>query len=178
MERILQSEEVRLRLLKQAAELPLSPGIYLMKDKSGRVIYVGKSKRLKNRVSQYFQNNDKNPKTERMVSLVHHFDTILCDTEIEALSLENSLIKQYQKLFSMDDVELEFSQEALDAVAELALDRHTGARGLRAILESAMTKLMYEIPSRADIDTVVITADTVKGGEPTLVLKRDTVEAI
>lgn len=101
MERILQSEEVRLRLLKQAAELPLSPGIYLMKDKSGRVIYVGKSKRLKNRVSQYFQNNDKNPKTERMVSLVHHFDTILCDTEIEALSLENSLIKQYSPKYNI-----------------------------------------------------------------------------
>lgn len=101
MERALQSEEVRLRLLKQASELPLSPGVYLMKDKGGKVIYVGKSKRLKNRVSQYFQNNDKNSKTERMVSLVHHFDTILCDTEIEALSLENSLIKQYSPKYNI-----------------------------------------------------------------------------
>ena len=69
----------------------------------------------------------------------------------------NSLVKQYQKLFSMDDVELEFSEDAMDAIAELALERNTGARGLRAILESAMTKLMYEIPSRRDVAKVIIT---------------------
>ena len=89
----------------------------------------------------------------------------------------NSLIKQYQKLFSMDDVELEFSQEALDAVAELALDRHTGARGLRAILESAMTKLMYEIPSRRDVAKVIITPACIrKNGDCEFVYRKDLID--
>ena len=91
---------------------------------------------------------------------------------------KNSIVKQYAKLFEMDGVKLEFADGALEAVANLALERNTGARGLRAIMESMMTSIMYEIPSRADIETVVITADTVKGGEPKLLLKRDTAEAI
>lgn len=82
-------------LLEKANSLPRSPGVYLMKDKSGRVIYVGKSRSLKNRVSQYFQQGEKNVKTARMVSRVADFAYILTDTEIEALTLENSLIKQY-----------------------------------------------------------------------------------
>ena len=65
-----------------------------MKDKHGSVIYVGKSRKLKNRVSQYFQNSKKNTKTFKMVNSVDNFDYIVCKTEIEALSLENSLIKQ------------------------------------------------------------------------------------
>jgi ATP-dependent Clp protease ATP-binding subunit ClpX len=69
---------------------------------------------------------------------------------------KNALVKQYQKLFDLDDVELEFSLEALDAVADLALDRGTGARGLRAIMESVLLGVMYEIPSRADIAKVTI----------------------
>ena len=90
----------------------------------------------------------------------------------------NSLVKQYQKLFGMDDVELEFSQEALDAVAELALERNTGARGLRAILESAMTKLMYEIPSRRDIAKVIITPACIRReGECEFVYRRDLIES-
>ena len=90
----------------------------------------------------------------------------------------NSLVKQYQKLFGMDDVELEFSQEALEAVAELALERNTGARGLRAILESAMTKLMYEIPSRRDIAKVIITPACIRReGECEFVYRRDLIES-
>jgi ATP-dependent Clp protease ATP-binding subunit ClpX len=69
---------------------------------------------------------------------------------------KNALVKQYQKLFDLDDVELEFSADALDAVADLALDRGTGARGLRAIMESVLLGVMYEIPSRADIAKVTI----------------------
>ena len=61
-------------LLEKANGLPFSPGVYIMKDRSGRVIYVGKSRRLKARVSQYFQNSEKNAKTARMVSLVYDFD--------------------------------------------------------------------------------------------------------
>ena len=88
-------EQTIARLLEKAHTLPLCPGVYVMRDRTGRVIYVGKSKKLKNRVMQYFQNSEKNAKTARMVSLVRDFDYYLCDTEIEALSLENTLIKQY-----------------------------------------------------------------------------------
>ena len=92
---------LRETLLDRANHLPSVPGVYIMRDKNDRVIYVGKSKKLKNRVSQYFQLNEKNAKTAKMVSQVHHFDTILCDTEIEALSLENSLIKQYAPKYNI-----------------------------------------------------------------------------
>ncbi len=88
-------------LLSKANSLPLSPGVYIMKDKSGKVIYVGKSRKLKNRVSQYFQNSKKNIKTSRMVSLADDFDFIICDTEIEALTLENTLIKQYSPKYNI-----------------------------------------------------------------------------
>jgi len=89
------------RLLDKANSLPLCPGVYMMKDAAGKVIYVGKSRKLKNRVSQYFQNSEKNTKTARMVDRVQDFDYILCETEIEALSLENTLIKQYTPKYNI-----------------------------------------------------------------------------
>ena len=89
------------KLLDKANSLPLVPGVYIMKDSRGKVIYVGKSRKLKNRVSQYFQNNLKNTKTAKMVASVENFDYILCKTEIEALSLENSLIKQYSPKYNI-----------------------------------------------------------------------------
>ena len=92
---IKESVDRREHLLKKANELPLCPGVYVMKNASGKVIYVGKSRKLKNRVSQYFQNGTKSIKTERMASSVFDFDYYICNTEIEALSLENTLIKQY-----------------------------------------------------------------------------------
>ena len=84
-------------LRAKANDLPLAPGVYLMMDKTGKVIYVGKAKKLKNRVSQYFQENNAshNEKTRRMVSQVDRFDTIFVSSEFEALILENSLIKQH-----------------------------------------------------------------------------------
>ncbi len=83
---------------------------------------------------------------------------------------KNALVKQYQKMFTLDGVELEFDEEALAAIAELALDRGTGARGLRAILEEVLQPVMFDLPSREDIATVVITADVVgKKAEPTLI---------
>ncbi len=94
-------EEERRRLLERANSLPLCPGVYIMKDKSGTVIYVGKSRKLKNRVSQYFQNSEKNLKTARMVAAVRDFEYFLCDTEIEALTLENTLIKQYAPKYNI-----------------------------------------------------------------------------
>ncbi len=87
---------------------------------------------------------------------------------------KNSLIKQYEKLFGMDGVKLSFETEALDAVAELALERNTGARGLRSIMENAMTEIMYEIPSRSDVGEVVITSECIKGeGKSKYVLLRE-----
>ncbi|MHA7177773.1 ATP-dependent Clp protease ATP-binding subunit ClpX [Arthrobacter sp. Sr24] len=83
---------------------------------------------------------------------------------------KNALVKQYQKMFTLDGVDLEFDDEAMTAIAELALDRGTGARGLRAILEEVLQPVMFDLPSREDIATVVITADVVaKKAEPTLI---------
>ncbi len=96
-----QSLQNRQKLLDKANTLPLTPGVYIMRDRTGKVIYVGKSRKLKNRVSQYFQNSEKNAKTARMVSLVADFDYYLCDNEIEALSLENVLIKQYTPKYNI-----------------------------------------------------------------------------
>lgn len=79
----------------------MSPGVYIMRDKNAKVIYVGKSRKLKNRVSQYFQNSEKNLKTARMVQAVCDFDYYVCDSEIEALSLENTLIKQYTPKYNI-----------------------------------------------------------------------------
>ena len=79
----------------------------------------------------------------------------------------SSLTKQYEKLFEMDGVKLTFTPEALDTVASLALERNTGARGLRSILEKAMTDIMYEVPSRDDILSVEITPECIRGtGKP------------
>ena len=95
------SEQRLCELLEKANALPLCPGVYIMKDKRAKVIYVGKSRKLKNRVSQYFQNSRKNIKTERMVRLVEDFEYIVCSSEIEALSLENTLIKQYSPKYNI-----------------------------------------------------------------------------
>ncbi|MBQ9428505.1 MAG: excinuclease ABC subunit UvrC [Clostridia bacterium] len=97
-------EKVRERtayLLEKANSLPLRPGVYIMKNASGAVIYVGKSRKLKNRVSQYFQNSEKNIKTAKMVASVFDFDFYLCDTEMEALTLENVLIKEYSPKYNI-----------------------------------------------------------------------------
>ena len=89
------------RLLEKANTLPQRPGVYIMKNAGGNVIYVGKSRKLKNRVTSYFRNGDKTPKTARMVSSVKEFDYYVCDTEIEALTLENTLIKQYSPKYNI-----------------------------------------------------------------------------
>ena len=84
---------------------------------------------------------------------------------------KNALVKQYKKLFEMDDVTLEFEKEALLQVAKKAMERKTGARGLRAILEEIMLNVMYDIPSRTDVKKCVITRDTVANkSEPILML--------
>jgi ATP-dependent Clp protease ATP-binding subunit ClpX len=83
---------------------------------------------------------------------------------------KNALIKQYKKFFEFEDVELEFSDDALAAVADQALLRGTGARGLRAILEEVLLSVMYDLPSRTDVEKVVITGEVVlEKVNPTLV---------
>ena len=89
-------------LKEKALSLPLSPGVYIMKDKDDKVIYVGKAKKLKNRVSQYFQESaSHNAKTRIMVSKVDHFDVIVAASEFEALVLECSLIKRHQPKYNI-----------------------------------------------------------------------------
>ncbi len=83
-------------LKEKANSLPLAPGVYIMRDKSNQVIYVGKAKKLKNRVSQYFLDTaSHSPKTRMMISKIDHFDVIVAASEFEALVLESSLIKQH-----------------------------------------------------------------------------------
>ncbi|MEG0012848.1 MAG: ATP-dependent Clp protease ATP-binding subunit ClpX [Cellulosilyticaceae bacterium] len=88
---------------------------------------------------------------------------------------KNALTKQYVKLFEMDNVEIEFEKEALASVAHMAIERQTGARGLRAILEDVMRNVMYEVPSIADtINKVIITKEVItKEAEPTLILAEE-----
>ena len=85
---------------------------------------------------------------------------------------KNALAKQYKKLLALDYVELEIRKDALDAIAQKAVERKIGARGLRSIMESIMTKIMYRIPSDLSIRRVIITPESVGGGEPEIV--RDT----
>ncbi|HHX84738.1 MAG TPA: ATP-dependent Clp protease ATP-binding subunit ClpX [Actinomycetales bacterium] len=83
---------------------------------------------------------------------------------------KNALVKQYSRLFEMDDVELEFTQDALEAVADQAILRGTGARGLRAIMEEVLLPVMYDIPGRDDVARVVVTGETVRDNVlPTIV---------
>ena len=89
-------------LKEKASALPLSPGVYIMRDKHNNVIYVGKAKKLKNRVSQYFVNTvSHSPKTRLMVSHIDHFDVIVAASEFEALVLECSLIKRYMPKYNI-----------------------------------------------------------------------------
>ncbi len=89
------------RLRDKANSLPMQPGVYIMKNSDGGVIYVGKSKKLKNRVSSYFTGQSHSYKTAKMVSLVRDFDYIVCKTEIEALTLENVLIKKHSPKYNI-----------------------------------------------------------------------------
>jgi ATP-dependent Clp protease ATP-binding subunit ClpX len=86
----------------------------------------------------------------------------------------NALIKQYQKLFELDGVELEFQPEAIQAIADKALERQTGARGLRAIIEEILLHAMYDVPSRGDVAKVIVTGEVVTGeSAPTLITQSE-----
>jgi ATP-dependent Clp protease ATP-binding subunit ClpX len=83
---------------------------------------------------------------------------------------KNALVKQYKKLFEMDNVELDFKQEALELIADEAIKRNTGARGLRAILEDMMRDIMFDIPSKEEISKVIVTEETIKSKKLELVI--------
>lgn len=85
---------------------------------------------------------------------------------------KNALIRRYQKLLGMDNVELVFEKKAVSAIAKKAIERNTGARGLRAIIEKIMTKVMYEIPGMKDVARCTVTEDTVLKGEPPLLERK------
>lgn len=90
-----------MEIKEKLQKLPLSPGVYIMKDKFGNIIYIGKAKRLKNRVSQYFLNKNHTDKVKSMVSQVADFDYILTNSELDALVLECNLIKKHQPFYNI-----------------------------------------------------------------------------
>lgn len=143
-------DERRAELLGKANKLPLRPGVYIMRDKNDKVIYVGKSRALKNRVSQYFHESaHHNEKTRRMVSNVFRFDYILTDTEIEALSLENGLIKQYTPKYNIrlkDSKTYPYLKLTLnDPFPKLSVTRKRLADGARYFGPYSSTAAVYSI---------------------------------
>ena len=90
---------------------------------------------------------------------------------------KNALVKQYQKLLEMDDVELEFKYDALEAIVDKAIERKTGARGLRSIIEEIMRDIMFDVPTNPKIEKCIITKDTVeKKAGPELVINENKVD--
>ena len=89
---------------------------------------------------------------------------------------KNALVKQYQKLFEMDDVELTFEKDAIEAIADKAFERKTGARGLRSIMEGVMMDTMYEIPSDDTIESCVVTKEAVNGTSKPLVIHGESIK--
>ena len=94
------------------------------------------------------------------------------DTALAARRAQNALIKQYQYLFELDGAELSFEEDALAAIARLAVERKTGARGLRATLEAALMDIMFDLPSSPDIVSCVVTKDAVTKGAKPLIKKQ------
>ena len=85
---------------------------------------------------------------------------------------KNAITKQYEKLLAMEGVKLVFERDALEAIAQKACDKGTGARGLRSIIEKLMLDMMFDLPSRSDVETCVITRKTVESGEPELIKRK------
>lgn len=91
---------------------------------------------------------------------------------------KNSLLKQYQKMFDIENVKLKFTEKAIEAIAETAISRESGARGLRAIVEEIMMDLMFQIPSRKDVLEVIVTDETVYKNEPPVTILKSEIEKI
>ncbi|MBR6427499.1 MAG: GIY-YIG nuclease family protein, partial [Clostridia bacterium] len=149
------NEDSRIDYLRgKALSLPLSPGVYLMKDQSGRIIYVGKSRALKNRVSSYFTDiGGHTVKTMAMVNRVYDFDVMLTDTEIEALALENRLIKLYVPRFNIklkDGKNYPYIRlSAGDEYPRLSVERTRKSDGARYFGPYSGTNVAYSILNTA-----------------------------
>ncbi|MBQ6997098.1 MAG: excinuclease ABC subunit UvrC [Oscillospiraceae bacterium] len=139
------------QLKEKARSLPMQPGVYIMRDKSDKVIYVGKAKKLKNRVSQYFVDTvSHSPKTRIMVSKIDHFDVIIAASEFEALVLECSLIKRHMPKYNIllkDDkgypylrLDMREAYPKLSLVSKLANDgaSYFGPYGSRSVTQSVL----------------------------------------
>lgn len=162
LRRFIHGETMDIHQLKDhAASLPLEPGVYIMKDISQTVIYVGKAKKLRNRVSQYFQDTaSHSPKTRLMVSKIDHFDVIVAGSEFEALILECSLIKRYMPKYNIllkDDkgfpyIRLDSNQEypTLSLVSKVLNDdgEYYGPFGSRNATQSLLDgiRLAFKLP--------------------------------
>lgn len=148
-------------LKQKALSLPLSPGVYLMKDKSDQVIYVGKAKKLKNRVSQYFQETAAHSvKTRTMVAHVDHFDVIVAQSEFEALVLECSLIKRHMPKYNIllkDDkgfpyIRLDMNEQypTISMVSKISNDSadYYGPFGSRGLTNEILTSIrqIFKLP--------------------------------
>ena len=148
-------------LKDKALSLPYAPGVYIMRNKDDKVIYVGKAKKLKNRVSQYFQDTaNHSPKTRIMVSHIHHFDVIVAASEFEALVLECSLIKRYMPKYNIllkDDkgypylrLNMKDIYPAITLVSKIADDGadYYGPYGGRSVTHSVMEaiRLTLKLP--------------------------------
>ena len=151
-------------LKEKALSLPYAPGVYIMRDKNDKVIYVGKAKKLKNRVSQYFQDTASHtPKTKMMVSKIHHFDVIVAASEFEALVLECSLIKRYLPKYNIllkDDkgypylrLDMKETYPRITLVNKIADDSagYYGPYGSRGVTHSVMEaiRLTLKLPDCA-----------------------------
>ncbi len=141
-------------LKDKALSLPMTPGVYIMRDKSNTVIYVGKAKKLKNRVSQYFQDTaSHSPKTRLMVAKIDHFDVIVAASEFEALILECSLIKRYLPKYNIllkDDkgypylrLNMKDAYPRITMVSKMADDgaSYFGPFGSRGVTNSVLTAI-------------------------------------
>ena len=149
-------------LKDKALSLPYAPGVYIMRNIDDKVIYVGKAKKLKNRVSQYFQDTaSHSPKTRIMVSHIHHFDVIVAASEFEALVLECSLIKRYSPKYNIllkDDkgypylrLNMKEIYPKITLVSRIAEDgaEYFGPYGARAVTHDVMEAInqMLKLPT-------------------------------
>ena len=109
------------------------------------------------------------PELVGRLPVITSLDAMDKDTLIRIMTEpKNSIVKQYQALFSLDDIKLEFEPQALEKIAELTIKNKTGARGLRSIIENTLQDLMFEMPSKDDVAEIIITAHTVDGGKATI----------
>lgn len=112
------------------------------------------------------------PELVGRLPVITTLDAMDKDTLIRIMSEpKNSIIKQYQALFALDNIELEFEPDALEKIAELTIKNKTGARGLRFLVESTLQDLMFEMPSKSNVSKVIVTVDTVNGGDAVIIEK-------